>query len=136
EVTRGWIKECGGVVGTAKPPPPPPPPKIETDTRYVWYRDVPADGLAASGALGLTIGIVYLFKSNGAVEDANKATALGAFKDARAAVSQDNKVGGAALVVGGVLGIAAVGLYIYDSKHHRSTSVTTDGQTLSLATTF
>lgn len=135
EFARKWIKVCGGVVPTKQPPPPPPPKPIVTEPEYVWYKDYPADVLAGAGAIGLAIGAIYFVKASNAVDRANTTMFLDEHKQANLDAQHDNKVGTGAMIVGGVIGAAGIGLYIYHSQtQHGSMAVTTDGQTVSFAT--
>jgi hypothetical protein len=139
EFARRWIKECGGVVATTPPkqevpvvvvPPP------QEDDRYLWYRDLPADGMAASGALGLLVGTIYFVKAKHAADTARTTHDLSVFKQSNANASHDNTVGAVAMTLGGMFALAGAGVYVYHWKTHQPVTVSTDGQTVSLATTF
>ena len=125
EFARRWIKKCGGVVAATPPKREVPVTPSPADDRYIWYRDLPADGMAASGALGLLVGTIYLVKAKHAADTADTTHDLAVFKQSNADASHDNTVGAVAMTLGGLFALGGAGVYIYHAKTHHPVTVST-----------
>ena len=133
DYARHWIDACGGVVPTKVAPKP-----IVVDTgppRYVWYKDKPADGLVASGAIVVAIGIVFFVKAGNSANAANTAMFLDDHDRLRDDAIRQRDIGAGAAIAGALLAGAGVGLYLYDAHQH-SANISSDGKSVALAFHF
>lgn len=133
DAARKAIDDCGGVPGVEPKAELKAEPVIDAPGGYKWYRDKPADALAAGGVVGLLIGTVYFVKAGRSASAAAGAFYLDDHDRLRSDATHQRNIGIGATVIGGVLAGAGVALWVY---HSRNANVTTDGNSVAFAMRF
>ena len=128
EKARANIAECERQNPPPPPPRPPPPPHRVVSPPLPpspppddqpWYTNKLGDGLAATGAISLLVGGIYLGKSS---DTASHATTAPTLLDHRAALdtaTTERRVGVVSIVVGAALVGTAVYVFLDHRRHHR-----------------
>jgi hypothetical protein len=131
EAARANIKQC-----EAQTPEPPLPEPAPVSAPSPWYADRAGDALVAGGAVGLTIGIVYLVKSGNTADAAMKAPNLSGYDSMLSDATTERRVGYTALGFGIALAAAGTYLFVRHGSEQRAAIVATDGHSIFLGARF